>query len=149
MRQFTNCKLMALGMVAIVASPLPVEAHCVPAPSGLVGWWAGEGNAKDTLGKHDAEAHGQIVYSDGEVGEAFNCDGYSGYFKVPASPALDVGSGKGFTVEMWVEPAEVDVPHVLAEWNDGKHFTVHFNMYRERAIVCQYRRRAWKQSPVL
>ena len=78
---------------------------CVPAPSGLVSWWPGEGNANDVVGGNNGNPTGGITYAAGEVGQAFVFNGSTSYIPVPASPSLNnIGaSGSGFTIECWIK----------------------------------------------
>ncbi len=94
-------------------------APCATAPTGLVGWWAGEGNAADSIGTDDGVIEGGLTFVPGKVGQAFNFDGATAEVRVPASPALDVGTGPGMTIEAWIRPASVSAEQVVAEWNNG------------------------------
>jgi predicted Ser/Thr protein kinase len=89
-----------------------------PAPSGLVGWWAAEGNAADRTGMNNGIIHGGVKFVPGKVGQAFQFDGASGYVTIPASESLNVGNGSGFTIEGWLNPADLSTPGPVLEWND-------------------------------
>ena len=56
---------------------------CAPPPSGLVSWWPGEGNANDIMGNNNGFLQGGMSFTAGEVGQAFNFDGTSGYVSIP------------------------------------------------------------------
>jgi len=86
---------------------------------GLVGWWAGEGNANDSTGANNGVLEGGVTFVPGAVGQAFSFDGTTADVKVPASASLDVGAGDGFTIEAWIKPADVTAQHPLVEWNGG------------------------------
>lgn len=102
-------------------------ASCVSAPSGLVAWWRAEGNANDSVGTNNGTAVGGVVYTNGEVGQAFRLDGTSGYVHVPASGSLNVGTNGGFTIEGWINPSDVLDQHPLVEYKfDGIQSGVHF-----------------------
>jgi hypothetical protein len=90
---------------------------CDPAPSGLVSWWPGEGNASDVVGGNNGAAQ-NITYVSGEVGGAFYLNGTNAYVNVPASASLNVGTGSGFTFETWVNPTTLN-RQAVGEWNDG------------------------------
>jgi alpha-tubulin suppressor-like RCC1 family protein len=81
-------------------TPTPSPPTCTPAPSGLVGWWKGEGNANDTIGANNGmlSANG-ATYASAEVGMGFRLDGTNGYVKIPDSAAL---KPTNVTVEAWV-----------------------------------------------
>ena len=52
----------------------------------------------------------------GEVNQAFFGDGIATRMVVPACPALDLGRGRGFSIEGWINPANVTNPAPLVEW---------------------------------
>jgi len=79
---------------------------CVPAPSGLVDWWPGEGNANDVVGTNNGTLVGGVSYAAGEVGQAFSFDGTSGYVSIPDSPSLDIFVSS-ITVEAWIKVNQV------------------------------------------
>lgn len=55
---------------AIVNTPYN---SCVPAPSGLVGWWAGDGNTDDVSGNgNNGVTAGTVTYLAGKSDQAFN-----------------------------------------------------------------------------
>src|SRR5437016_1327803 len=47
---------------------------CVAPPSGLVGWWPGEGNAKDIIGTNNGVLVNGTTFAAGVVGQAFSFD---------------------------------------------------------------------------
>jgi len=75
---------------------------CAPVDSGMVSWWAGEDNANDTLGLNNGTLVGGATYVTGEVGQAFQFDGTSGYVSIPDSPSLDAFT-TNITIELWVK----------------------------------------------
>jgi hypothetical protein len=96
----------------------PTPPPCDPAPSGLISWWPGEGNANDIAGTNNGVVQ-NILYTGGEVGSAFYLNGSNAFIAMPASSSLNVGAGGGFTFEAWINPGSVLNQQVLAEWNDG------------------------------
>jgi hypothetical protein len=101
---------------------------CVTPPSGLVGWWAGEGDATDSAGLNNGILEGGLSFTNGEVGQAFFYNNTNMDVKVPASASLNVGTNSGFTIECWVNPtsASINGNVPLVEWNDGSYWGVHF-----------------------
>ncbi|HXC97733.1 MAG TPA: LamG-like jellyroll fold domain-containing protein, partial [Verrucomicrobiae bacterium] len=99
----------------LTVNPAP---PCTPPPSGLISWWAAEGNANDSFGTNNGTLTGGISFTAGEVGQAFQFDGATGYVSISAAPSLDVGAGPGFTIEGWIKPADL-ATRPLAEWNSG------------------------------
>ncbi len=83
----------------------PVLA-CVPPPSGLVGWWPGDGNAEDIADGNDGTLVGGATFAPGMVGQAFSLDGVDDYVNVGNAPSLQVSHGD-FTVDAWVNLASV------------------------------------------
>src|SRR5262249_39743448 len=57
----------------------PSSKDCVRAPSGLVGWWPGEGNANDAAGENRGTIQNGVGFSPGKVGQAFSFDGVDDY----------------------------------------------------------------------
>src|SRR4051812_262251 len=60
-----------------------------PAPSGLVAWWTGDGNALDALGGNNGLLEGGTGFAPGKVGQAFSLDGIDDRVRVPNSAALN------------------------------------------------------------
>jgi hypothetical protein len=98
---------------------ISAQTSCAPVPAGLVGWWAGEGNANDNAGTNNGVLQGAVTFVPGEVGLAFSLDGTTADVHIPGSAALNVGAGSGMTVEAWINPADVTAQHPLVEWNSG------------------------------
>jgi hypothetical protein len=94
-------------------------AECAHVPAGLVGWWAGEGNANDSTGVNNGALEGGVTFVPGEVGLALSFDGTTADVVVPASPSLDVGAGEGFAIEAWIRPADLTEGRPIVEWNSG------------------------------
>jgi len=81
------------------ADPSALAVTCAPVPSGLVGWWRGEGNANDEMGVNNGIALGDVTYVSGEVGQGFNFNGVDGRIVISNSPSLNLSSE--ITVEGW------------------------------------------------
>ena len=112
----------AISSNAVLAVHVPV---CAPPPSNLVAWWEGEGNAIDNVGTNNGALYGGMSFGAGEVGQAFNFDGSSGYVNIPASASLNIGAGGGLTIECWINPASATANQALVEWNSGVQLGVH------------------------
>jgi hypothetical protein len=87
---------------------------CAPPPSGLTGWWPGDGSVDDLVGDLDAELVGGTTFAQGVVGEAFRLDGDDDFLAVADDPILDVGQ-RDFSVSLWVRFDATDGEQVLAE----------------------------------
>ena len=76
------------GMASSRVATLSINNPCaVSAPSGLVSWWAGEGNADDLVGTDTGSSQNGVTYAPGEVGYAFSFDG-TGSVSIPDSPSF-------------------------------------------------------------
>src|SRR2546430_12461166 len=85
----------------VLSSQLPalLAQSCAPVPSGLMGWWPGEGNALDRGGPDNGTIIGGAGFVPGLVGQAFSFNG--------SGQAVDVGNPaslqiQDFTIEAWV-----------------------------------------------
>ena len=76
---------------------------CTPPPAGLVSWWAGEGNAKDSFGANNGTLVGGVSFTNGEVGQAFSFTGFEYMSDVPGSTAA-CWLRQRSTVETWINP---------------------------------------------
>jgi hypothetical protein len=136
----SNVQLSAAGNYSVFVSNsagstnssnavLTVNPGCLAPPSGLVGWWPGEGNANDLVGGNAGIFADGPAFGAGKVGQAFSFNGVSNYVRIPAASNLNVGLGGGLTVEAWINPADVTTGHVIFEWNHipgGPDFGAHF-----------------------
>jgi len=75
-------------------------------PAGLVALWAGDAN--DSVGG-DGATFNDISFEKGKVGRAYSFNGSTSWIKLPASRSLDIGAGRGFTIECWIMPSAFDV----------------------------------------
>lgn len=90
-----------LGGAAFSPSWLGPSLAAAPCrPSGLVSWWRGEDNARDSAGSNHGRIVGPVAYAPGRVGRAFRFDG-SSYVDVPNSEDLNFGSSQQLTIELW------------------------------------------------
>jgi hypothetical protein len=96
-----------------VLTVLGPTTNCVPAPPGLVGWWPGEGDARDVVGGENGSIGGATTFTPGKVGQAFSFDGATSTVTVPASSNLAVSS---FTVEAWIFPNDISQPRPVVEY---------------------------------
>ncbi len=55
-----------------------VHPSCTPAQAGMSHWWAGDGNANDSIGRNDGTLQGGATFGAGEVRQAFSFPGNSG-----------------------------------------------------------------------
>ena len=124
---------------------------CVPAPSGLVSWWPGEGNANDVVGGNNGNPTGGITYAAGEVGQAFVFNGSTSYIPVPASPSLNnIGaSGSGFTIECWIKAPNTSTDGPILEWDSATVDGLQILGSTQRSTFCQHLGHLGKLSCIL
>ena len=72
---------------------------CITTPSGIVGWWTGDGDAEDISNGNEGTVYGGVTYSTGKIGMAFSFDGTSGYIRIPNTTLLQPST---VSVEAWV-----------------------------------------------
>jgi subtilisin-like proprotein convertase family protein len=99
---------------------LSFEVAHTPYLVGTVAWWPFEGDGSDIFGGFNGILLGNVEFTPlGEVNRAFVGDGVAARMIVPRAPALDLGRGSGFSVEGWINPANVATPGPLVEWNNA------------------------------
>ena len=80
------------------------QSVCVPAPSGVISWWPGDGNADDIQDDNSGTLEGDAAFDNGLVGEAFRFNG-NGEVEIDDNSNLNV---QEFTIEAWVFPTVLD-----------------------------------------
>ncbi len=86
-----------------------VASECLAAPSGLVGWWPGDGSFLNLAGTNHGQPLGGVTFSSGKVGQAFSFANDSDRITIPHDPLLDV-QAPGFAVEFWMRGSK-NQPH--------------------------------------
>src|ERR1700733_12437485 len=67
-------------LLAAAPARLTRAQVCDPAPSGIIGWWMGNGDASDLIGGNNgALKGGATATAAGMVGQAFSFDGTNSY----------------------------------------------------------------------
>ena len=97
-------------------------------PPGLVALWSGEGDGNDSVGGNTATLT-DISFVDGKVGQAFSLNGSSSCMKIPANPSLDVGTGDGLTITVWIKPSDVNGNRPILEWNPNVTDTIGVDLW--------------------
>ncbi len=106
---------------------------CIPAPSGLVGWWPAEGNTLNQITDSSGTLAGNASYGPGEVGQGFVFDGDGDGVALGNPASLQL---QNFTIETWIKRASTTFVSASAPnawffgygnngygfglWNDGK-----------------------------
>lgn len=78
------------------------DDDCLPAPSGLVSWWPGDGNANDIAGSNHGTLHNGATFAAGLVDQAFSFDGVDDVVSTP----LTVSYSGGVTFDVWVKTSD-------------------------------------------
>jgi hypothetical protein len=97
----TIAAVLALGSVGRVPVAAVSQTGCVPAPSGLIAWWPGDGDADDIVGGHHGTLVNGVTFAPGLVGQAFSFDGVNDFVNVPHAPDLSFGRTSPITVDLW------------------------------------------------
>ena len=72
-------------------------------PSGLAGWWRGDGDALDSIGSnHGTLRNGALALGEGRVGACLILDGSDDFVEIPDQPAWTPGAGD-FAIELWAQ----------------------------------------------
>ena len=97
---------------------LSYRVNHLPWLEGMVSWWPLDGDGADIFGGLNGQLLGDVTFGQGEVDQAFFGDGVATRMMVPACPELDLGQGRGLSLEGWINPRNVGNPAPLAEWYD-------------------------------
>jgi hypothetical protein len=83
-----------------------IPQQCVSAPSGMVSWWPGDGNANDIRGSNNGTLVNGATFSPGKVGQAFSLDGTNDYVLVgdPIPASLQIQNE--ITIDAWIYVTE-------------------------------------------
>jgi hypothetical protein len=65
-----SLNLAAITAMALVGvSNAQAQTSCSPAPSNIVNWWPGDGNANDIIGADNGTLVGGVTFAPGKVGQ--------------------------------------------------------------------------------
>jgi hypothetical protein len=111
------CVFLAPNFVVQAQNAAPsgtlCETGCLLPPTGLVGWWPGDGNANDIqLGSNGVPLDG-ATFAQGLVGQAYSFDGVNAFVNVPDAPALHAIT-TAVTVDAWINPQHYPAVNVAA-----------------------------------
>jgi subtilisin family serine protease len=96
--------LISLQLLAFPQSGFTLS--CVPAPSGLVSWWPGDGNAVDLASGNNGVLSNGATFVAGEVGQTFSFTTNHAGVVVGNATNLQMQS---FTIETWIQRASASV----------------------------------------
>ncbi len=75
------------------------QGNCVPSPSGIVGWWPGNGNSADAAGNDGGRLGNGVSFVVDEVGQAFYFNSNSAAVLIGKPATLQL---QNFTIEAWI-----------------------------------------------
>ncbi|NGO39721.1 S8 family serine peptidase, partial [Limisphaera ngatamarikiensis] len=95
---------------------LQFASRQAPLMEGIIGWWPGEGNARNVVNDLEGIYMGQAGsrFTNGVVGAAFGFDGVSDAIRVPMQPTFQVTTG--VTAEAWIYPTSWGTNGILTRW---------------------------------
>jgi len=92
---------LALIVIWIANQSIELQGQtCVAAPGGLIGWWRGDGDARDMQSGNNGTPHGNTTIVQGIVGQGFSFDGNRDGILIGDRADLQL---QDFTVETWVK----------------------------------------------
>jgi uncharacterized delta-60 repeat protein len=98
---FTTYDGTPRNRIALIFTEAPSTVPgCQSPPSGLIGWWSGDGAVNDLQGAHPGTLKNSASFAAGKAGQAFSLDGIDDY--------VDLGgwnAGSQWTIEAWVRPS--------------------------------------------
>ncbi len=101
MRIASHFVLCILILAGLIAAPTNLSAQaCYTPPANMVGWWTGDGNAKDLAGPNNGKLINGATFAAGYVGKAFALNGTQ-YVDIKKATPIYVSAGD-FTVDTWV-----------------------------------------------
>jgi hypothetical protein len=92
--------------------------NCLEPPSGLVGWWRGEGDAADSAGQHDGMFINNTTFMPGKIGQAFSFNGVDNLVAIPDSDAWTLGADD-FTLDLWANFTAIQSRTALIGHDEG------------------------------
>lgn len=84
----------------LTISNQPVSSNSVPAPTGLVSWWTGDGTANDRVGTNHGGLQNGMSYGNGMASQSFVFDGADDYVSVQDTGSWAFGTND-FAIDLW------------------------------------------------
>ena len=114
--------VIATMLVTVFGAQSVAEAQiCVAPPSGIVGWWPGNGNANDAIAGNNGQPAGDATFAAAVAAQGFKFDGVGDYVQIPDSAALKPAR---MSVEAWVRFDSLDTPIVSQFGAPGLQYIV-------------------------
>ena len=93
--------IVVLFLLFISIPQTAAQEICLPAPSGMVAWWPGDGNTDEIVGARNGSIVGSAGFAPGIVNDAFSFNG-DGWVDVPDDAIWTLGT-EDFTIDLWVQ----------------------------------------------
>ena len=93
------------------AGPDPIHP-----PAGMVGWWPGDGNAKDIVGGNHVTLSGDAPFSKGMVGQAFKFAG-NGHVDIGDVADFEISSTSSMSITTWVKMSRTNVAYIVNKFD--------------------------------
>jgi hypothetical protein len=105
--------LLLLLALFFCFGPTAHAQSCTPPPSGMVGWWPGDGNSNDIIGGNNGTLFGGVSFGPGEVGQAFSFDGSTGYVNAFDTGNLDFTGP--LTLNAWIKLTTLSYQYIVSK----------------------------------
>src|SRR2546426_10764508 len=96
--------LIVVSCIHQLLWPRAALGACVAPPSGLIGWWAGNGNANDSAGANSGTLQNSASFGPGLAGQALSLNGNGGFVQAPPRPAWALGTNR-LSIALWAHLA--------------------------------------------
>lgn len=108
------------GTVALGTNEVFTSPPCTATPAGLVGWWAGDGDARDISGQSNNGTlqNGAPGFAVGEVGQTFNFNADFDIVQIPSTPAINLTSAGTLGTWVYFNTTGFDTS-VIEKYNSG------------------------------
>lgn len=104
------------GQAGKSGSACPTCSGCVTNMLGsLAAWWPGDNSTENRTGGNPVSLQNGATYTSSVVGQGFLFNGGQAHAFAPASSALNVGVGPGFSFEAWITPLSTNAGPIF-EW---------------------------------
>jgi hypothetical protein len=100
----TGTNVSGQNFTAARATDVNGGGVCDAPPPGMIGWWAGEGNATDDRGENNGTPQNGVTFPAGEVEHAFSFNGVNQFVDFPSVPLTATDN---WTMETWINPANL------------------------------------------
>ncbi len=120
----TRTRLLFISAWLALALAGQVAAQTV-LPSGALGWWRGEGDARDAVGLGHGTMESGAGWAPGQIGQAFSFTGQAtaGGVNLGNVPAFDFTPTSSFTMEAWINSVGTTSPYhqviIMLNYNCG------------------------------